>query len=144
MRNGFEKVISQDSTSIAFERTGEGPPLVLVMGAFNDRSTGAPLAGALSPRFTVYTYDRRGRGDSGDTLPYAIEREIEDLNAIIAEAGSSPAVFGYSSGAVLALKAAWDGLSISKRPGSASWLRPGFEEMRSSTSSRISSASRTR
>ena len=72
----------------------------------NDRSTCAPLATLLEPRFTVITYDRRGRGESGDTAPYAVEREVEDLDALIAVAGGSAAVFGYSSGAILALKAA--------------------------------------
>jgi pimeloyl-ACP methyl ester carboxylesterase len=114
MNSRIEQVTSRDGTSIAFERNGEGPPVVLVMGAFNDRSTGAPLAAALSPRLTVYTYDRRGRGDSGDTMPYAVEREVEDLDALIAEAGGSAAVFGYSSGAVLALNAASQGLPITK------------------------------
>jgi pimeloyl-ACP methyl ester carboxylesterase len=92
MDNGFRRVTSQDGTSIAYERIGDGPPLILVMGAFNDRSTGAPLAAALSTQLTVYTYDRRGRGDSGDILPYAVERELEDLDALIAEAGGSAAV----------------------------------------------------
>jgi alpha-beta hydrolase superfamily lysophospholipase len=114
MNNGLRRVTSRDGTSIAFERTGDGPPVVLVLGAFNQRSDGAPLAEALSPRLTVYTYDRRGRGDSGDTVPYAVERELEDLDALIAEAGGSAAVFGYSSGAVLALKAASDGLAITR------------------------------
>jgi pimeloyl-ACP methyl ester carboxylesterase len=114
MDNGFRRVTSQDGTSIAYERIGDGPPLILVMGAFNDRSAGAPLAAALGTQRTVYTYDRRGRGDSGDVLPYAVERELEDLDALIAEAGGSAAVFGYSSGAVLALKAASEGLAITK------------------------------
>src|SRR4051812_14851425 len=98
-------ITSQDGTSIAFEQTGKGPALILVVGAFNDRTTGMPLTEMLKQSFTVYNYDRRGRGDSGDTLPYAVEREIEDLDALIAEAGGSAYVFGYSSGAVLAMKA---------------------------------------
>jgi pimeloyl-ACP methyl ester carboxylesterase len=114
MDNDFGRIKSRDGTSIAFERVGDGQPLILVVGAFNDRSTGVPLASVLSPDFAVYTYDRRGRGDSGDTLPFAVEREIEDLDALIAEAGGSAAVFGYSSGAVLALKAASAGLAITK------------------------------
>src|SRR5438270_3906550 len=93
---------SQDGTRIAFDQVGSGCPLILVVGAFNERSTGAPLAESLASDFSVFTYDRRGRGDSGDTLPYAVEREIEDLAALIAQAGGSAAVFGYSSGAVLA------------------------------------------
>jgi pimeloyl-ACP methyl ester carboxylesterase len=108
------EVISQDGTRIAFERVGEGPPLVLVVGAFNDRSKGAPLAAALAGRHTVFTYDRRGRGDSGDTAPYAVEREVEDLDALIAAAGGAAAVFGYSSGACLALRAAAGGADISR------------------------------
>jgi pimeloyl-ACP methyl ester carboxylesterase len=107
-------VTSRDGTTIAYDRTGAGTPVILVVGAFNDRGTGAPLAAALAGQFTIYTYDRRGRGDSGDTLPYAVEREVEDLAALIAAAGGSAAVFGYSSGAVLALKAVELGLPITK------------------------------
>ncbi len=107
-------VISKDSTPIAFDRLGEGSPIILVSSAFNDRSAGAPLAQLLAPHFTVFTYDRRGRGDSGDKAPYAIDREIEDLEALIVEAGGSASVFGYSSGAVLSLKAAARGVAITK------------------------------
>jgi pimeloyl-ACP methyl ester carboxylesterase len=110
----MRKVLSKDGTPIAFDQSGEGPPIILVVGAFNDRSTGAPLAAQLSEHFTVFNYDRRGRGASGDGTPYAIEREIEDLAALITEAGGSSSVFGYSSGAVLALKAAASGLAISR------------------------------
>ena len=110
----MRKVLSKDGTPIAFDQSGEGPPIILVVGAFNDRSTGAPLAAQLSEHFTVFNYDRRGRGASGDRTPYAIEREIEDLAALITEAGGSSSVFGYSSGAVLALKAAASGLAISR------------------------------
>ena len=106
--------ISADGTAIAFDRFGEGPPVIMVVGAFNTRSTTEPLARALEQRFTVFNYDRRGRGDSGDTEPYAIDREIEDLDALVVEAGGSASVFGYSSGAVLALKAAASGLAITK------------------------------
>lgn len=108
----MEKVTSKDGTAIAFDRSGEGPPLILVVGAFNDRTTGGPLAAALQERFTVINYDRRGRGDSTDTLPYAVAREVEDLEALIEEAGGSASVFGYSSGAVLSLRAAARGLAI--------------------------------
>jgi pimeloyl-ACP methyl ester carboxylesterase len=110
----MSKVISKDGTAIAFDRSGEGPVVILVVGAFNDRATGAPLAQFLERRLTVFNYDRRGRGESGDTAPYAIEREIEDLDALIAEAGGSAGVFGYSSGAILALRAAAHGLGISR------------------------------
>jgi pimeloyl-ACP methyl ester carboxylesterase len=105
---------SADGTRIAYDRYGEGPPIVMVVGAFNTRSTSEPLSVALQDRFTVFNVDRRGRGDSGDTLPYAVEREIEDLDAVIAEAGGSAAVFGFSSGATLALKAAAHGSGITK------------------------------
>jgi pimeloyl-ACP methyl ester carboxylesterase len=107
-------VTSKDGTRIAFDQSGEGPALILVVGAFNDRATGAPLARFLEQHFTVFNYDRRGRGESGDTAPYAIEREIEDLDALIAQAGGSVCVFGYSSGATLALRAAAHGLAISQ------------------------------
>ena len=107
-------VTSKDGTRIAFDRTGEGPAVILVVGAFNERPTGEPLARALEPYFTVFNYDRRGRGESGDTAPYAVEREIEDIDALIAEAGGSARVFGYSSGAILALRAAAQGLAISQ------------------------------
>ncbi len=110
----MRKVISKDGTPIAFDQSGEGPPIILVVGAFNDSSTGAPLAAQLSEHFTVFNYDRRGRGASGDTVPYAIEREIEDLAALLDEAGGSSSVFGYSSGAILTLKAAASGLAISR------------------------------
>ena len=106
-------VTSKDGTRIAFEQSGNGPAVILVVGAFNDRTTGAPLAQSLERHFTVFNYDRRGRGESGDNAPYAIEREIEDLDALIAQAGGSASVFGYSSGAILALRAAAQGLPIS-------------------------------
>jgi len=107
-------VRSADGTEIAFDQTGQGPPVILVVGAFNDRSTGAPLANALEAQMTVLNYDRRGRGASGDTQPYAVEREVEDLDALIREAGGAAGVFGYSSGANLALEAAAHGLNITK------------------------------
>jgi pimeloyl-ACP methyl ester carboxylesterase len=102
-------VQSADGTTIAFDKLGEGPALVLVGGAFQHREadprTGR-IAELLAPRFSVYHYDRRGRGASGDTPPYAVDREIEDLDALIQAAGGSAFVFGMSSGAVLALDAA--------------------------------------
>jgi pimeloyl-ACP methyl ester carboxylesterase len=110
----METTRSADGTTIAFDRFGDGPPIILVVGAFNDRSTTAPLAQALAPRFTVFNYDRRGRGDSGDNGPYAVDREIEDIGALVATAGGSSAVFGYSSGATLALDAAASGLAITQ------------------------------
>jgi pimeloyl-ACP methyl ester carboxylesterase len=101
-----EEVTSKDGTTIAFDRTGAGPPLVLVGGALADRSAAAPLAALLASHLTVFAHDRRGRGGSGDTAPYAVEREVEDIAALIEEAGGSPFLFGHSSGAVLALEAA--------------------------------------
>ncbi len=99
-------VISKDCTSIAYDRTGKGPAVILVGGALTQRADLANLAALLAPRFTVISYDRRGRGDSGDTAPYAIEREVEDLEALIDEAGGIASVYGHSSGAALALEAA--------------------------------------
>ncbi|MDD1720710.1 MAG: alpha/beta hydrolase [Euryarchaeota archaeon] len=101
-------VISKDGTRIAFERRGKGTPVILVDGSMSSRAFGPmrPLAAELSKHFTVYAYDRRGRGESTDTHPYAAEREIEDIDALIVEAGGSGYLFGISSGAVLALKAA--------------------------------------
>ena len=104
--------VSADGTMIAFDRYGDGPPVIMAVGAFNTRSQTEPLARSLAPRFTVLNYDRRGRGDSGDTTPYAVEREIEDIAALIAVAGGSASLFGHSSGATLALKAAAAGLPI--------------------------------
>lgn len=100
--------------TIAFDRLGDGPPVILVVGAFNTRDTGAPLAEALATKHTVITYDRRGRGDSGDSAPYAVEREIEDLDGLLQEVGGSASVFGFSSGAALALAAAAHGLAIAE------------------------------
>jgi pimeloyl-ACP methyl ester carboxylesterase len=114
MNASFETVTSADGTTIAVERIGSGPPVVLVGGAFNDRSTVAGLGAVLAPDFTAVTYDRRGRGGSGDAAGYAVEREIEDLAAVIGYAGGPVGVFGHSSGAVLALEGAADGLDISK------------------------------
>jgi pimeloyl-ACP methyl ester carboxylesterase len=110
----MSKVISADGTPIAFDRTGQGPAVILVASALADRSDAAKLAGLLAERFTVINYDRRGRGDSGDTSPYAVEREVEDLDALIQTAGGSASVFGSSSGAVLALRAAASGLNITR------------------------------
>lgn len=102
----MRKVISRDGTPIAFDQSGQGPALILVTGATATRLAAVSLAAALAPHFTVFAYDRRGRGESGDTAPYAVEREVEDIEALIDEAGGSTFVFGHSSGAVLALEAA--------------------------------------
>jgi pimeloyl-ACP methyl ester carboxylesterase len=102
----MERVASKDGTTIAFDRSGEGPPIVLVGGALSDRSAAADLTARMAPRFTVIAHDRRGRGESGDTPPYAVQREVEDLEALILTAGGQALMFGHSSGAVLALEAA--------------------------------------
>jgi len=102
----METVTSTDGTTLAFDATGSGPPLVLVVGAFCDRHTTNSLTKLLAPDFTVYEYDRRGRGNSGDSRPYTVGREIEDLGAIVDATCGVPFVFGHSSGAVLALEAA--------------------------------------
>jgi pimeloyl-ACP methyl ester carboxylesterase len=111
-----QKVISKDGTAIAFERSGKGPAIILVDGALCSRSFGPSpkLAPVLSKHFTVFTYDRRGRGDSGDTAPYSKEREVEDIDALIRQAGGSAFVMGLSSGAALGLLAAAGGLNITK------------------------------
>jgi pimeloyl-ACP methyl ester carboxylesterase len=97
---------SRDGTKIAFEKAGEGPALVIVGGALSHRAGAKPLVAKLMDHFTVYTYDRRGRGESGDTKPYAVDREIEDLGAIIEQAGNKAYLYGVSSGAALALQSA--------------------------------------
>jgi pimeloyl-ACP methyl ester carboxylesterase len=110
----MSRVTSKDGTPIAFDRSGKGPAVVLVSPALSDRSATAPLAALLSPHFTVFNYDRRGRGKSGDTPQYAVEREVEDIDALINEASGSACLYGWSSGAVLALEAAARGLAIRK------------------------------
>jgi len=109
-------VVSKDGTTIAYDRRGNGPALVLVDGALCSRAQGPmpDVAEALADRFTVYNYDRRGRGDSGDAGDYAVEREIEDLAAVIEAAGGSAYVYGSSSGAALSLRAAAAGVPIEK------------------------------
>jgi pimeloyl-ACP methyl ester carboxylesterase len=113
----METIVSQDGTTIAFDCYGSGPPVVLVGGAFQyrafDKRT-TKLAKLLSSDFCVYHYDRRGRGDSGNTLPYGMEREIEDLEALLAHAGGSVNVFGMSSGGALALETAKRSTNIRK------------------------------
>jgi pimeloyl-ACP methyl ester carboxylesterase len=107
-------VVSKDGTAIAFDRLGEGPPVILVCGASVDRTSNAPLAELLSSDFTVFNFDRRGRGDSGDTQPYAVEREIEDIAAMLDEAGGAAGLYGSSSGAALALKTAATDIPLTK------------------------------
>ena len=105
---------SADGTVIAYDRCGRGPVLVLVVGAFCDRTAFGSLADVLAAEFTVFTYDRRGRGGSGERAEYAVDREIDDLEAVISAAGGSACVFGHSSGAALALLAAARGSPISR------------------------------
>jgi pimeloyl-ACP methyl ester carboxylesterase len=109
----MNKVTSKDGTTIAYDQSGQGDPLILVGGALGYRAFAgaADLVDRLAKNFTVINYDRRGRGDSGDTPPYAVEREIEDIEALIDATGGSAFVYGISSGAVLALEA------TSKMPG---------------------------
>ena len=114
MNKTLERVTSADGTSIAIERQGDGPPIVLVCGGSVDRGALAGVATILAEHFSVLNFDRRGRGDSGDTLPYAVEREIEDIEAVIAAAGGSAGLFGSSSGAALALTATAAGASVTK------------------------------
>jgi pimeloyl-ACP methyl ester carboxylesterase len=104
------RVTSKDGTSIAYERQGSGPAVILV----GDRSENAPLAVELAEHFTVYNYDQRGQGNSGDTPPYAVEREIEDIEALIAEAGGPAHLYGVSAGGALGLEAAAAGVAIDR------------------------------
>ncbi|TCO48549.1 alpha-beta hydrolase superfamily lysophospholipase [Kribbella antiqua] len=110
----MEKVTSADGTAIAYDRMGSGPAVVLVCGGSVDRMSNAPLATLLAQNYTVYNYDRRGRGDSGDAAEYAIEREFEDLDAIFAAAGGPACLYGTSSGAALALLATAAGRPVTK------------------------------
>jgi pimeloyl-ACP methyl ester carboxylesterase len=114
--SGYRTVRSRDGTPIACDTAGDGPAMILVGGAFSYRryKSWVQLAELLAPRFRVVTYDRRGRGDSGDTAPYAVEREIEDLAALVEAAGGSAHVFGMSSGGVLALRAAAAGVPVER------------------------------
>jgi pimeloyl-ACP methyl ester carboxylesterase len=108
------KVVSRDGTTIAYEKAGEGPPIVLLNGSFRDHTIFDALVPELAPHCTTYVYDRRGRGESGDSPAYAVEREIEDLEAVIHEAGGQAVVFAGSSGANLALEAAMAGAPITR------------------------------
>jgi pimeloyl-ACP methyl ester carboxylesterase len=121
----METVTSKDGTTIAFDRLGSGPPVVLVCGGSVSRMADAAIAQELASDYTVLNYDRRGRGDSGDTLPYAIEREVEDIEAVIGAAGDDAHVWGSSSGAVLALIAAERGAPVRRL---ALWEPPFIPE----------------
>ncbi|MGY1814079.1 alpha/beta fold hydrolase [Blastococcus sp. SYSU D00820] len=121
----MERAVSADGTALAYDAVGDGPVVVVVGGAFNDRRTWAPLAAALAGEgFRAVSYDRRGRGDSGDTAPYAVEREVEDLAAVLAaEAGDGPAyAHGVSSGGALLLRALAEGVPVRR----ASVLEPPY------------------
>ncbi len=102
----MQMIISKDGTKIAYDKSGKGPAIILAAGALTNRADDSELARLLATRFTVYDFDRRGRGDSTDTKPYAVEREIEDVEALIDEAGGSADVYGISSGACLAIETA--------------------------------------
>jgi pimeloyl-ACP methyl ester carboxylesterase len=114
MHTARQDVRSHDGTMIAYERSGSGSPLILVDGALCSRAFGpsAKLAPLLAQHFTVFRYDRRGRGESGDAQPYSTEREIEDLAALIREAGGTASLLGLSSGGALALEATASGLAV--------------------------------
>jgi pimeloyl-ACP methyl ester carboxylesterase len=101
----MKKVISKDGASIVYDQLGKGPAVILVCGGSVDRASNAPLAALLAKHFTIFNYDRRGRGDSGDTPPYAVEREVDDIDAVVAAAGDAVFLYGTSSGAALALEA---------------------------------------
>ena len=121
----MDTVTSKDGTTIALDRLGDGPPVILVSGGSVDRSSNAGLAEVLAKDFTVYNYDRRGRGPSGDTQPYAVQREVEDIAAVIGAAGGAASLYGSSSGAALAFEAAASGLPITKL---ALWEPPYIPE----------------
>lgn len=118
-------VTSRDGTRIAFDRLGQGPAVIVVGGALSDRAGAAELARLLATRMTVYSYDRRGRGDSGDTRPYAVQREVEDIDALIAHAGGVAHVYGKSSGAALALQAA---AALGGKVGKLALYEPPYNE----------------
>jgi len=138
----METTKSADGTVIAYDRTGDGPPLVVTLGAFCDRKTFVPPA-SLTEKFTVYTYDRRGRGDSGDTQPYSPDLEVADLAAVIEAAsgsgsGSGVFVFGHSSGAALALRAAAQGVPMAAIVAyEAPFIVPGTRELADNPGPRI-------
>jgi pimeloyl-ACP methyl ester carboxylesterase len=111
---GTGVVRSSDGTEIAFDRLGAGPAVVIIGAGPTDRSANAPVAELLAARFTVFNYDRRARGDSGDTPPFSVDREYEDLAAVIKVAGGTACIFGTSGGGVIALEAAARGLGVAK------------------------------
>jgi pimeloyl-ACP methyl ester carboxylesterase len=126
----LNKVTSKDGTEIAYEKQGTGPAVILVDGALGYRSFGpmTHLAELLAPHFTVYSYDRRGRGDSGNSKPYALEREVEDIDALVEAAGGSAFVYGISSGACLALEAT---MKLGPRTGKLAMYKPPYNSEKS-------------
>ena len=123
----MQTVTSPDGTVLAYDLMGSGPAVVLLPGGSVDRTSNAGLAAELANDFTVYNLDRRGRGDSTDTLPYAVAREIEDITAVIVAAGGSAHLYGSSSGAALAFEAAAAGAPVAKL---AMWEPPYFLDPR--------------
>lgn len=127
-----KKVVSADGTRIAYDKVGTGPPVVVVGGGLNDRVMFAPLAAIMSDRFTVYNYDRRGRGDSetGDPQRWTIQREIEDLAAVLAEVGEPSHVFANCTGGQVAILAAAEGVPMAKLSvyEPPYWSKPATEE----------------
>ena len=136
----MEITTSADGTVIAYDQIGDGPPLIIVLGAFCDRKSFVPPA-SLADRFTVCTYDRRGRGDSGDTLPYSPDHEVADLAAVIeavAGSGTGAFVFGHSSGAALALRAAAHGVPMASVVAyEAPFVIPGTRDLAEDPTGRI-------
>ncbi len=110
----MKEVISRDGTTITYEEAGQGPAVILVCGGSVDRSSNAGLAALLSQHFTVYNYDRRGRGESGDNAAYAVQREVEDIEAVMNATDGPVFLYGSSSGAALALEAVASGLAFTK------------------------------
>ncbi|GIF47899.1 alpha-beta hydrolase superfamily lysophospholipase [Asanoa ferruginea] len=110
----MSEVTSKDGTSIAYDQVGEGPAVILIGGGPTTRVVNTAVADLLAPSFSVFNYDRRGHGDSGDTAPYTVDREFEDLAALITAAGGSASVYGTSGGGIIALEAAARGLAITR------------------------------
>src|SRR5688500_12273320 len=113
-RNLMDFVTSHDGTRIGYDRIGSGPAVIVIGGGPVDRSAESPLAALLAEQFTVYSYDRRGRGDTVDTAPYSVDREFDDLQALITEAGGSAMVYGTSGGGMIAIQAAARGMAITR------------------------------
>ncbi|HJY71474.1 MAG TPA: alpha/beta hydrolase, partial [Streptosporangiaceae bacterium] len=137
----METTKSADGTVIAYDQTGDGPPLIVAVGAFCDRRSFVPPA-RLTERFTVYTYDRRGRGNSGDTQPYSPDREVADLAAVVSaavfESGSAVYAFGHSSGGALVLRAAAQGVPLTAVASyEAPFVVPGTREVAQDPADRI-------